>query len=240
MPIFIHFFSIFWRFKTRNFEQNHRQGSRTWWSRQFYRDKIQSNPRSPWYIWWFFRENLTFWGIFKVQFVLPSSIFVSFTSHRSRGVVVCWFVSSLIRALFEKMSKLRGVENAHTWRHMVRLTRRSTKILDFSIPKLLSELQIYTSLKKNSKLAKNNRRKKPKNFLKKSNYLTKKSTNWTPRLLSCPIRANSVFYSTAFPPSLFLFSSCFASAGCLRMPHMGRLNNRRVRFSIFYSIAFPP
>ena len=28
--------------------------------------------------------------------------------------------------LFEKMSKLRGVENAHTWRHMVRLTRRST------------------------------------------------------------------------------------------------------------------
>ena len=28
------------------------------------------------------------------------------------------------------------------------------KILDFSIPKLLSELQIYTSLKKNSKLAK--------------------------------------------------------------------------------------
>ena len=101
-------------------------GSTTWWSRQFYWDKIQSNPRSPWYIWWFFRENLTFWGIFKVQFVLPSLIFVSFTSHRSRGVVVCWFVSSLIRALFEKMSKLRGVENAHTWRHMVRLTRRST------------------------------------------------------------------------------------------------------------------
>ena len=28
--------------------------------------------------------------------------------------------------LFEKMSKLRGVENAHTWRHMVRLTQRST------------------------------------------------------------------------------------------------------------------
>ena len=27
---------------------------------------------------------------------------------------------------FEKMSKLRGVENAHTWRHMVRLTQRST------------------------------------------------------------------------------------------------------------------
>ena len=73
-------------------------GSTTWWSRQFYWDKIQSNPRSPWYIWWFFRKNLTFWGIFKVQFVLPSSIFVSFTSHRSRGVVVCWFVSSLIRA----------------------------------------------------------------------------------------------------------------------------------------------
>ena len=63
-------------------------GSTTWWSRQFYWDKIQSNPRSPWYIWWFFRDNLTFWGIFKVQFVLPSSIFVSFTSHRSRGVVV--------------------------------------------------------------------------------------------------------------------------------------------------------
>ena len=114
------------------------------------------------------------------------------------------------------------------------------QILDFSIPKLLSELQIDTSLKKNSKLAKNNRRKKPKKISKKSNYLTKKSTNWTPRLLSCPIRANSVFYSIAFPPSLFLFSSCFASAGCLRVPHMGRLNNRRVRFSIFYSIAFPP
>ena len=28
--------------------------------------------------------------------------------------------------LFEKMSKLRGVENAHRWRHMVRLTQRST------------------------------------------------------------------------------------------------------------------
>jgi len=28
--------------------------------------------------------------------------------------------------LFEKLSKLRGVENAHTWRHMVRLTQRST------------------------------------------------------------------------------------------------------------------
>ena len=98
-------------FKVRNLivrcdlKQNHftmgscsTPGSTTWWSRQFYWDKIQSNPRSPWYIWWFFRENLTFWGIFKVQFVLPSSIFVSFTSHRSRGVVVCWFVSSLIRA----------------------------------------------------------------------------------------------------------------------------------------------
>ena len=31
--------------------------------------------------------------------------------------------------LFDKMSKLRGVENAHTWRHMVRLTRRSTSKL---------------------------------------------------------------------------------------------------------------
>ena len=90
------------------------------------------------------------------------------------------------------------------------------------------------------KISKKQQRKKAKNFLKKSNYLTKKSTNWTPRLLSCPIRANSVFYSIAFPPSLLLFSSCFASAGCLRVPHMGRLNNRRVRFSIFYSIAFPP
>ena len=28
--------------------------------------------------------------------------------------------------LFEKMSKPRGVENAHRWRHMVRLTQRST------------------------------------------------------------------------------------------------------------------
>ena len=59
------------------------------------------------------------------------------------------------------------------------------QILDFSIPKLLSELQIYTSLKKSSKLAKNNRRKKPF-FFEKSNYLTKKSTNWTSRLLSWP------------------------------------------------------
>ena len=101
-------------------------GSTTWWSRRFYRDKIRSNPQSVRWIWWFFRENLTFWRISKVQFVLPSSVFVSFASRRSRGVVVCWFVSSLIRALFEKMSKLRGVENAHTWRHMVRLTRRST------------------------------------------------------------------------------------------------------------------
>ena len=92
------------------------------------------------------------------------------------------------------------------------------QILDFFIAKLLFDLQINPSLEKNSKLAKNNRRKKPKNILKKSNYLTKKSTNWTPRLLSFPIRANSVFYSIAFPLSLFLFSSCFASAGCLRVP----------------------
>ena len=40
------------------------------------------------------------------------------------------------------------------------------QILDFFIAKLLSDLQINTSLEKNSKLAKNNRRKKPKNVLK--------------------------------------------------------------------------
>ena len=38
------------------------------------------------------------------------------------------------------------------------------QILDFFIAKLLSDLQINTSLEKNSKLAKNNRGKKPKNF----------------------------------------------------------------------------
>ena len=87
MPIFIHFFQFFEGSKHAILSKNHRQGSRTWWSRRFYRDKIRSNPQSVRWIWWFFRENLTFWGISKVQFVLPSSIFVSFTSHWSRGVV---------------------------------------------------------------------------------------------------------------------------------------------------------
>ena len=39
----------------------------------------------------------------------------------------CFGLSLQLIVLFEKMSKLRGVENAHTWRHMVRLTQRSTK-----------------------------------------------------------------------------------------------------------------
>ena len=38
----------------------------------------------------------------------------------------CFGLSLQLIVLFEKVSKLRGVENAHTWRHMVRLTRRST------------------------------------------------------------------------------------------------------------------
>ena len=82
-------------------------GSTTWWSRQFYWDKIQSNPRSPWYIWWFFRENLTFWGIFKVQFVLPSSIFVSFTSHRSRRCALS-FLFYLFLSMFRKLGPRSG------------------------------------------------------------------------------------------------------------------------------------
>ena len=114
------------------------------------------------------------------------------------------------------------------------------QILNFFIAKLLSKLKIYTNSKKKFEFGKKQQKKKANFFFEESNYLTKKSTNWTLRLLSWPIRANSVFYSITFPPSLFLFSSCFASAGCLRVPHMGRLNNRGVRFSIFYSIAFPP
>ena len=82
-------------------------GSTTWWSRQFYWDKIQSNPRSPWYIWWFFREHLTFWGIFKVQFVLPSSIFVSFTSHRSRRCALS-FLFYLFLSMFRKLGPRSG------------------------------------------------------------------------------------------------------------------------------------
>ena len=39
----------------------------------------------------------------------------------------CFGLSLQFIVLFEKMSKLRGVENAHTWRHMVRLTQRSTR-----------------------------------------------------------------------------------------------------------------
>ena len=73
-------------------------GFTTWWSRPFSWDKIRWYPQSVWQIWWYFVENLVFKAIFKVQFVLPSSIFASFTSHRSRGVVVCWSVSFLIRA----------------------------------------------------------------------------------------------------------------------------------------------
>ena len=124
--------------------------------------------------------------------------------------------------------------------HFLNLSQNFTKFLTFLLRNCSLNSKSTRTRRKNSNLVKNNRRKKPIFFFEKSNYLTKKSTNWTLRLLSWPIRANSVFYSITFPPSLFLFSSCFASAGCLRVPHMGRLNNRRVRFSIFYSIAFPP
>ena len=128
----------------------------------------------------------------------------------------------------------------HTKMHFLNLSQNFTKFLTFLLRNCSLNSKSTRTRRKNSNLVKNNRRKKPIFFFEESNYLTKKSTNWTLRLLSWPIRANSVFYSITFPPSLFLFSSCFASAGCLRVPHMGRLNNRGVRFSIFYSIAFPP
>ena len=107
MLIFTNIFWIFEGSKHAILSKNHRQGSRTWWSRQFYWDKIQSNPRSLWYIWWFFRENLTFWGIFKVQFVLPSSIFVSFTSHRSRRCALS-FLFYLFLSMFRKLGPRSG------------------------------------------------------------------------------------------------------------------------------------
>ena len=48
------------------------------------------------------------------------------------------------------------------------------QILDFFIAKLLAELQINTSLGKNSKLAKNNRRKKPKEIFEKIKLFNEK------------------------------------------------------------------
>ena len=85
-----------------------------------------------------------------------------------------------------KMSLLNFTIRKRIKIHFFKFLSTSHQILDFLIAKLLSKLQINTSLEKNSKLSKNNRGKKPKKILKKSNYLTKKSTNWTPRLLSCP------------------------------------------------------
>ena len=49
-----------------------------------------------------------------------SAIFPSYLRVFLKNVKCCFGF------LFEKMSKLRGVENAHTWPHMVRLTQRST------------------------------------------------------------------------------------------------------------------
>ena len=128
----------------------------------------------------------------------------------------------------------------HTKMHFLNLSQNFTKFLTFLLRNCSLNSKSTRTRRKKFKFGKKQQKKKANFFFEKSNYLTKKSTNWTLRLLSWPIRANSVFYSITFPPSLFLFSSCFASAGCLRVPHMRRLNNRGVRFSIFYSIAFPP
>ena len=53
-----------------------------------------------------------------------SATFQLFFPHSSR--VFLKNVKCCFGFVFEKMSKLRGVENAHRWRHMVRLTQRST------------------------------------------------------------------------------------------------------------------
>ena len=59
-------------------------GSTTWWSRPFYCEKIRSNPQPLWSILWFFSENRTFWGVFKLCFssyfqnLLNFAIFVEF------------------------------------------------------------------------------------------------------------------------------------------------------------------
>ena len=72
-------------------------GSTTWRSRPFYCEKIRSNPRSPWYIWWLFNENHTFWGVFKVSFLpcfqnlLKISIFVS----------EFWFIAFILIIFFQ-------------------------------------------------------------------------------------------------------------------------------------------
>ena len=72
-------------------------GSTTWRSRPFYCEKIRSNPCSPWYIWWLFNENHTFWGVFKVSFLpcfqnlLKISIFGS----------EFWFIAFILIIFFQ-------------------------------------------------------------------------------------------------------------------------------------------
>ena len=46
--ILMFFFQFFEGSKHAILGKNHRQGSRTWWSRRFYWDKIRSNPQSVW------------------------------------------------------------------------------------------------------------------------------------------------------------------------------------------------
>ena len=84
MLIFTNIFWIFEGSKHAILSKNHRQGSRTWWSRPFYCEKIRSNPQPLWSILWFFSENRTFWGVFKLCFssyfqnLLNFAIFVEF------------------------------------------------------------------------------------------------------------------------------------------------------------------
>ena len=95
--ILIIFFQIFGGSKHAILGKNRRTGSRTWRSRPFYCEKIRSNPCSPWYIWWLFNENHTFWGVFKVSFLpcfqnlLKISIFGS----------EFWFIAFILIIFFQ-------------------------------------------------------------------------------------------------------------------------------------------
>ena len=95
--ILIIFFQIFGGSKHAILGKNRRTGSRTWRSRPFYCEKIRSNPCSPWYIWWLFNKNHTFWGVFKVSFLpcfqnlFKISIFVS----------EFWFIAFILIIFFQ-------------------------------------------------------------------------------------------------------------------------------------------
>ena len=71
--------------------------------------------------------------------------------------------------------------------HFLNLSQNFTKFLTFLLRNCSLNSKSTRTRRKNSNLVKKQQKKKANFFFEKSNYSTKKSTNWTLRLLSWPV-----------------------------------------------------